>query len=912
MSKGNKHEVVYDDTSYIIDGKRIWLACGEMHYFRTPAALWKDRLLKAKRAGLNCVSTYMPWNMHETSEGEFDFSGDLDVEAFIRLAGELGLYIILRPGPYICSEWDFGGYPAWLSSKEGILYRTNEPTYSIYYKRYFARALPPLAALDATRGGNIILIQNENEHHMPEIPGRLSYFHDIDQAFREAGFRIPIINCNRFVDSEPTGTIECVNTWDDPIGDLLYMRRHQPHAPLLVTEFWSGGLDSWGRGHVTKPVRDVVRKSIEILGCGSQNTYYMWHGGTNFAFWGGRLQYEPFFHIITSYDMDSPLAEGGELTPKYYGTKLVTTLASSMGAFFADKRIHPEEVTVQEGITVLPIKGGGGGWITATRGERDDAKEIGVSMPDGTALLVSLEPYGAVIVPYGLQLTDSAYLNYTNLMPFGWFPNMLVLHGPPEWDTVVCINGTEFRDVVPSGDVPEIHRIDDLTVIILSTELAEHTWWLDGSLIVGAAYVGADYNDIRLGAGIISYSEIRADGSLLRHVIGERPDKSELLLTLDEWKCIERCSEPFGNAAEWMPIEGPTGLTELNILYGYGWYKIEFETESPRKLNVRLPHSEDRIILYANGQAVGVWGYGEGATLEGIPLQLQKGANTIVALADNLGRMTHSWKIGEPKGIVNHLFESHEITMEGPEWREGVFDRSWIPEMPGHLNQNHRIPELELMRLSVAEYTLDLATPQPVQLMFTVEHPVMVKCNGTFIGFYENPGRGFGDVLIPASLLDNHNRIEILLWGEANGDALDSLKVYVLADALTTQAKWSFSPWLEPQSTLAVDHTGDGFPAWYRADFSEWPRTGPAYLRLNHGWKGQIFFNGHNVGRYWNVPPQQDYYLPECWFQPNNTLLLFDESGQIPTGAVIVSTSEWRRKEQYEKPLDVVPTEQRA
>ncbi|MFD0711504.1 beta-galactosidase [Paenibacillus sp. GCM10027626] len=911
---GNNHTVTYDGTSYFVDGKRIWLSCGEMHYFRTPAALWKDRLLKAKRAGLNCISTYMPWNMHETEEGVFDFSGDLDVGAFIRLAGELGLFIILRPGPYICSEWDFGGYPAWLSVKEGILYRTNEPTYSYYYKRYFARALPPLAELDATRGGNIILIQNENEHHMPEIPGRLDYFHDIDQAFREAGFRIPIINCNRFVDRESTGTIECVNTWDDPVGDLLYMRQHQPEAPLLVTEFWSGGLDSWGRGHVNKPVKDVVRKSIEILGCGSQNTYYMWHGGTNFAFWGGRLQYEPFFHIITSYDMDSPLAEGGELTPKYYGTKLVTTLASSMGNFFADKRIYPEEITEQRGVTFLPIRNGDGGWITATRGDHTEKKSAGVTLPDGTVLPVSLDPYGAAIIPFGLQLTDAAFLDYTNLMPFGWFPNMLVLHGPEQWEAVVRINGTDLRAPVPAGSEPEIHYFEDLIVVIMSTALAERTWQLemDGTLIIGPAYIGADRNDIHLDAGATSYCEIQPDGSLLRHETGEQPHRPELLLTLDDWKCIDQCSEPLGDAAEWAPLVGPTGLTELGALYGYGWYKMELESEHERDLNIRLPQCEDRVLLYVNGRKIGVWGYGEGATLEGIPVHLQAGTNMIVALADNLGRMTHSWKVGEPKGIIDHLFASDPITLTGPEWRETEFDPGWIPSLPGHLNQNHRTPELAAMNLMTAVYTFTLAEPKTVQLLFTVEHPVLVKCNGSFVGFYENPGRGFGDVLIPAELLQDHNRIELLLWGDVKESALDSLRAFVLGDAITAQARWSFSPWRVPQAALPLGHAGQGFPAWYRTDFGELAIPGPVYLRISSSWKGQIYFNGHNVGRYWNVPPQQDYYLPECWFQAHNTLLLFDENGQAPAGAAIVSKKEWKKTNLYEQPLDVVPAERQG
>ena len=147
-------EVTYDERSFLIDGRRVWLVSGEVHYFRTPSGLWRDRLLKAKRAGLNCVCTYIAWNFHEPVEGQWQQGPDYDIAEFVGTAQELGLYVILRPGPYICAEWDMGGLPSWLGSKSGMVYRTSNAAFMHYFDKYFRQILPPLAgpAGDPRRG----------------------------------------------------------------------------------------------------------------------------------------------------------------------------------------------------------------------------------------------------------------------------------------------------------------------------------------------------------------------------------------------------------------------------------------------------------------------------------------------------------------------------------------------------------------------------------------------------------------------------------------------------------------------------------------------------------------------------------------------------------------------------------------
>ncbi len=249
----------------------------------------------------------MAWNYHELAEGKWDFTGDRNVAAFITLAGEMGLYVILRPGPYICSEWDFGGLPAYLTTKSGIAYRTSNATFTHYFDKYFRQLLPRLADLQITRNGKIILIQNENEYSYTTMPDRLAYLEFISQLIRRAGFDIPIIHCNWGSEPALGDSIEALNGWGSEIAQDQGIRQRQPNAPVLWTEFWPGWFDAWGTPHPTKSPRETTRRAMEILGGGGQVNYYMFHGGTNFGFWGSRLMSNgDGAYQTTSYDSDAP------------------------------------------------------------------------------------------------------------------------------------------------------------------------------------------------------------------------------------------------------------------------------------------------------------------------------------------------------------------------------------------------------------------------------------------------------------------------------------------------------------------------------------------------------------------------------------------------------------------------------
>lgn len=876
--------VSYDDRSYFLDGRRVWLASGSIHYFRLPHQLWRDRLLKAKRSGLNCIETYVAWNFHEAHEGKWDFNGDKDLREFIIQAGELGLYVILRPGPYICAEWDFGGLPSWLMTKSGITYRTANAAYMHYLDKYMSKVLPLLVDLQVTRGGNIILIQNENEYYTTTLPDRLNYCQFITQLFRKAGFDIPVITCNNLTEPRIPETIECCNAYDGAVQFLKHLRTAQPDAPMLATEFWPGWFDYWGGQHSVRDAREVARKALEILGCGCQVNYYVWHGGTNFAFRGGQLVAGESAWQTTSYDYDAPLAEGGGLTEKYYLTKLVNMLADYFGQVLAQMRMEGPGVTVHNSTQVLNLSGPSGRLAVITNNGRDEITTATVSLPDGKDMEISLLPLGAVAVPIMVKLTPDHLLNYANLMPLGLFgEDNLVLHGPAGWEGRICINDREIRHKVPDDDKPLMLEHSGQKIIIINSDLAQRTWEVNGSLVLGPKFVGETIEDIMPADGMKQYSIISPDGQItnrkVKSVSARRPAPPRL--GAFERMCV--CEEPISDKLEWDKLDRPRDLATLGIDQGYGWYRLVVDSPRAARKHLFLPDCEDRALIYVNGDMVGVWGRGPDAVRKPIPVSFRKGQNVIVFLADNLGRVCVGHALGRPKGIFGHVWEAESLRIGKFKVREGGdFSRRMVPRIMSHL-----LGELETMPMSTAEVTFNLPKIHPIHLSFSdLNCHLIVICNDRQAKFFPDSG-GYGDVTLGKELKKGKNTLRLLLWGNVDPKDLEKIKLHLLTESISAGGRrWAGRKWSVPSGTGRV--VGKGLPAWYRCRFKYNESAEPLFLRISGAKKGQIYLNGHNVGRFWNIGPQEYYYLPEPWLADENELLIFEEQGHIPSGSRLV------------------------
>jgi len=874
--------VTYDARSFMVDDQRLWLCSGSIHYFRVPRGLWRDRLLKAKRAGLNCVQTYVAWNVHEPEEGQWDFEGERDIRAFVAEAADLGLYVILRPGPYICAEWDFGGFPAWLAAKSGISYRTANATYMHYFDKYLAQLLPRLADLQVTRGGNIVLIQNENEYHYATMPDRLSYCQFISQLFRRAGFDIPVITCNFCSEPRIPETIECCNNYGREVQMLKRLHSFQPDAPMLMTEFWTGWFDHWGGQHQTKEPREVARRALEILGCGSQINYYMWHGGTNTGFWGSRLSAGEATYQTTSYDYDAPLAEGGGLTEKYYLTKLVNMLASHFGPVLAQASMEGLSTTVHDGTQVLNTSGPAGGVSVITNNGRSEIKTARVSLADGTELSVCLDPLGAVAIPVGARLGPDVRLDYANLMPLGVFgEGMLVLHGPAGWEGRISINGKELRKTVPD-DGPELVEHRGQKIVLLSSELAQRTWDVDGTLVMGPEFVGETVEDAVPVKGSRQYALISPEGHLTHKKVKSPAASAPRPRRLGAFSRMCVCDEPINEDLAWEKLDRPRDPAAMGVGYGYCWYRLEVEVPRAIRRHLFLPDCEDRAHVYLNGQLLGIWGRGPGAVRQPLPAAFKRGRNVLTFLTDNLGRVNVGSKLAQSKGLFGQLWEAKALKLRKFKVRSGGdFSRRMVPRLFTHL-----LGKLETVPMWTAEVTFPLRRIHPVCLSYTdLHHDLIVLCNGRQTGFYPADG-GYGQVKLGNELKRGNNKLTLLLWGDLDPKVLERVKAHLLTECISSQGAWSYRKWQVPESEGRL--VGKGLPAWYRCRFRYAPSTLPLFLRISGAKKGQLFLNGRNLGRFWSIGPQEFYYLPEPWLAQDNELMIFEEHGNIPSGSRLV------------------------
>ncbi|HNS50190.1 MAG TPA: beta-galactosidase [Anaerolineae bacterium] len=316
-----------DAEHFLLDGQPYRVLSGAMHYFRVPPAAWRDRLRKLRAMGLNTVETYVAWNLHEPEPGCFCFDGALDLVAYLRAAAEEGLFAIVRPGPYICSEWEFGGLPAWLLRDPAMRLRCSYPPYLAAVDRYLDALLPLLEPLQVTRGGPILAMQVENEYG--SYGNDQGYLQHLADGMGARGIDVLL-----FMSDGPTdvtlrdgavpGLLKTVNFARGVQEAFAKLREHQPEGPILCTEFWDGWFDHWGGEHQARPADETAATLDEMLAAGASVSFYMAHGGTNFGFMNGANSFgTSYLPIVTSYDYDAPLSEAGDPTDKYWALREV-------------------------------------------------------------------------------------------------------------------------------------------------------------------------------------------------------------------------------------------------------------------------------------------------------------------------------------------------------------------------------------------------------------------------------------------------------------------------------------------------------------------------------------------------------------------------------------------------------------
>lgn len=363
-----KNKLDISNISIKIGGEETIILSGAMHYFRVLPEQWEDRLKKIKQAGFNCVETYIAWNIHEPEEGKYVFSGIADIEKFIELAKEIGLYVIIRPSPYICAEWEFGGLPYWIL-KYDLNLRCMDKKFINFIDRYYDVLIPKLIPYLSTNGGPVIAMQVENEYG--SYGNDLEYINYLEDSLKSRGVDVLLLTSDGpttlMLNGGTNNSLwKTVNFGSETQEAFKKLDEYQKDKAKMVMEFWIGWFDHWGENHHTRDWESMLEEFKYMLENKISVNFYMFHGGTNFGFYNGaNHDWEKYMPTVTSYDYDSLLTEDGEMTEKYYKVKeMVEDFIKNSKIKIkylnnnnyeisnSEKKIY-EEVKFQKGITLL-------------------------------------------------------------------------------------------------------------------------------------------------------------------------------------------------------------------------------------------------------------------------------------------------------------------------------------------------------------------------------------------------------------------------------------------------------------------------------------------------------------------------------------------------------------------------------
>ncbi len=326
-ANAQQHTFKIGQGEFLLDGKPCQLISGEMHFARIPRECWRDRLHMAKAMGLNTVATYVFWNYHETEKGKYNFKENADIAEFCRLAQQEGLWVIIRPSPYACAEWEFGGYPWWLLREKDLKVRSQDQRFMDMSKKYFAALAKQIVPMQITHGGPVIMLQIENEYgSYDKDKVYLGKYRDI---YREAGIDVDLYTCDgpsQMPAGYLPGVLPAVNGLDNvkEVKELIN-KYNDGHGPYFIAECYPAWFDSWGEKHHVVPYKEFIQTYDSVLDAGLSINIYMAHGGTTRWFWNGANmgRKEPYSPQTSSYDYDAPIDEAGNATPKFMAMREV-------------------------------------------------------------------------------------------------------------------------------------------------------------------------------------------------------------------------------------------------------------------------------------------------------------------------------------------------------------------------------------------------------------------------------------------------------------------------------------------------------------------------------------------------------------------------------------------------------------
>jgi beta-galactosidase len=608
------NSIGWQNNYFVVKGKPTIISAGEIHYARVPRELWRERLVKMKRAGFNAVSTYVFWNAQEPAAGVFETGDNLDLDAWLTTIEDVGLYALVRPGPYNCAEWLAGGIPQWITAK-GMEIRNSSADYLAATDAYYEKIIPIIAKHQIHKGGSVLWMQLENEHPAGSGTDGNDYLKHLYDKARSLGLDIPLYYSSLHHASDPAG--------GTPFGNRTY--------PWYSSEFWSGWYSLPFGEMNAGDLNTLTRGAWKVIAFGgSGNTFYVIHGGTNFGYGGDTS--------TTSYDYRAPIGEASQLRQAYFAVRGPASFSRTFESLMATSQDGGNVATVSGGLKtyVRTSASDGIAVFLDNQGTGSVQTQIKLSNPamqfpaGNTQITVAANEIRPVVA--SAKWTANATLAYVAANVLGKLTagtkTFYVLHGragesgeiavqygtapataptdPWNWDATGKTARATFT--YPTGDTITELPLDSgdgssATFLVVNTPLANRTWFTDKAVYVGATYVDDD-SSIQTpltGGKVAVYSaDGRADVSVPAATAPQIP-----AITTWQWRDAAAEAAASYDDSTWASSPQPQPFGANNFQNGYGWYRAKFTAASAGNVTATIGGGvRASALAFANGKQV--------------------------------------------------------------------------------------------------------------------------------------------------------------------------------------------------------------------------------------------------------------------------------------------------------------------
>ncbi len=905
----------WKDGYFVINGKPTFLTSGEMHYARIPRELWRDRIWRSKQMGFNCMQMYVFWNASEPKEGQWDFTDNVDLDAWLTMVQEAGMYAVVRVGPYSCAEWEHGGFPAWLTVKPGMTLRDSGPDFEKYSDAHLAQVEKIVAKHQINHGGSVLMVQLENEHPRGWGTDNKSPYlnHLLDEA-RKNGLEIPMFFSGQHHGGEPSG--------DGPYK--------VEGSPWYTTEFWTGWIGRYG-DMAPGMLNEKVAGTWKIIAFGGGGyDYYMVHGGTNFGYSGTD-------NTDATYDYSAPIGETGQFHNLYYPARRAAWFARSFNDLLTGSHNDPTLAKADlPSLRVTIRTNPDAGSIVfidkfSKKGEKPGAPEI---PPTADAYQAPSEARGIYSTQLAVGAVTLPHQGKINVIPSE--PRTVLLNIPwtnnAAFDSVCCnvllrqtIGDTDYWVCYgPAGDSGEINlkfkqpsptpaQIDftfptDLTyreidldsgdqhhakVLVMNKELTNKTWFANGKLYVGPAFVTED--------GSLEFPP--AGGQATIYTAGGKSQVTAPAFTpadlpaLTNWTWRDATTEAAADfpTTGWSQSRGPLAMGSDGFQNRYGWYRTTLHRDTAGPVNLYLAGSSGQFVTFLNGQPSDLKhldckaGDNSLAIFTKISPRVKLYGFTGPVLPDSYRGIWGNMTTDEPKKM-DVAWKSFKGDGTADEFAKPDFnDSAWQPVDPGGKLTIEHGPSWVRGTFNVTPDDLDSfiissrfanADTVPYLNGTQLDYTMMQDVSKILV-----PGRNViafrlsswkGDTGTLKLSLGHNSPLEKATW-YFHGGLTDLDETAIVGRVLNWPEFLSHSPWQTGAPATP------NIPTLWRTTFTYHPPAnghetmglGTNGLKTGHAW-----LNGHNLGE---CPQKVPLYMPECWLKDgDNDLVVFDVYGSRP------------------------------